>query len=147
MTRVNIFTILACCVVLCAGTAVRAADPVAVSATLIHASNNGKATDGSLRSMEPQLKRIFGYSSHRVMGSGGSRIAVPGSGRVSLGSGHSVTVTPQAREGGRIRYGIQWRSGSSTVVNSTVTRRSGETVLLGGPSHAGGRLILNIRVR
>ncbi len=110
---------------------------VGIRGTLILASNNGNGMDSSLRAYERQLKRL-NFASYKSIGRGATKVTVPGSGVIRLAGGFQVEIKAQPASGKRIPVEIRWKKGSKTLIHTS----GALPLVLGGPSHQDGTLIL-----
>lgn len=133
--------------VVCAAASETLADSVTVGATVILASNDDGQVDSRLNAIASKLKKVFGFKSYKYFGGGRATIRLPGTGTVSLGDGGRLSAKAEPAKGGKIRLGLQWDRGGATQIRTTVAKRRGETIILGGASHGGGKLIIHIVLR
>jgi hypothetical protein len=134
------FTLLALTLILTAAAhAVPAGTNVNIRGTLILASNEGQGLDSSLRAYERQLNRL-NFSSFRAIGNGGTQLTVPGKGLIRLSGDFTVEVESQPAPGDRIPVEVRWLQGKRTLIHTSGTL----PLVLGGPSHGNGTLILVI---
>ena len=110
---------------------------VGIRGTLILASNDGQGIDSGLRAYERQLKRM-GFSSYKSIGGGATKISVPGTGAIKLSGDFAVEIKAQPGPGNRIPVEIWWKQGSKTLIHTSAPL----PLVLAGPSHRGGTLIL-----
>jgi hypothetical protein len=120
------------------------ADKVTIDATVILASNSDGQTDSRLSAIAPKLKKIFGFRSYKHFGGGSTTIGQSGRGTVKLGGGGRLAIKAAPAKTGKIRLGLQWDRGGATLIKTTVVKRRGETIILGGAPHGGGKLIIHI---
>jgi hypothetical protein len=119
--------------------AVPAGSNVGIRGTLILASNEGQGLDPSLRAYERQLKRL-NFASYRAIGNGSTKLTVPGKGIIRLSGDFAVEVSSQPAPGDRIPVEVRWLQGKRTLIHTSGTL----PLVLGGPSHGNGTLILVI---
>ena len=119
-----------------ARTAAAAADagPASIRAILVVASNQHAKSDSRLAAYEPNLRRILRFESYRFAGEGAARIAQPGKGAISLGSGHSVEIEMEKSDGKSLRARVNWTNGGRSLINMGHSLRPGVPAVLGGPS-------------
>ena len=110
---------------------------VGIRGTLILASNEGQGFDPSLQSYERQLRRL-NFSSYRAIGKGATQVKVSGENLIRLGGDFAVEVRVQPGPGNRIPVQIRWLDGKKTLIHTSGTL----PLVLGGPRHGGGTLIL-----
>jgi len=109
----------------------RAANGVTVRGILISASNESGESDQRLAAYVPNLKRILRFESFRFLGEDSASVAVPASGRLSLGKGHSIELTTESADGKTVLLKVRWPAGR--VQHEYVLQR-GVPTILGGPS-------------
>ena len=108
-----------------------------IQGTLILASNQGSNFDPALAPYSKQLKRL-NFSSYQAIGRGQTRISLPGGGSMQLGKGFSVEIQAAPGAGNRVPLEIRWKEGNKTLIHT----RGNLPLVLGGPGHGNGTLIL-----
>jgi hypothetical protein len=111
---------------------------------LIEASNKGSTVDPSLKDLAGQLGSLFSFTSYRLLRdntlslSPNQPIDVPTAhqGRVAL----EVTLVNQQKN--LAEYRIRIRRERTELLNTQVRLSPGRTVLIGGPKHGEGIIIL-----
>lgn len=132
---------------LSAASSVSAAD-TSVSAILILASNDGQGVDAPLKSYAAHLQRVFSsFDTFKQKGQGSAKIALPGSGSISVGAGQKVDLKVEDAGGGRLRIAANWTENGRLLVNTTVVTGRDQPTVLGGPSSGGGTLFLFLVAR
>lgn len=116
-------------------TVTRAAESVSVRGLLILASSEAGESDPRLSAYAANLKRILRTESLRLAGEDSASLAVPSSGRLSLG-GHNVQLTTESADGKTVLLKARWGS----VRQDYVIQRGGGTTLLIGPAGRGGEV-------
>lgn len=117
------------------------AQTASISVVVIHGSNGGSGTDGSLASISGELRARFGrYDSfaqlaqHRVsLSSGASRT-------VSLPNGQTMTISFTGMSGSSYVISVSLPGGGGTV-----TAPPGGIFFVAGPPYNGGEMIIAIR--
>lgn len=109
----------------------RAADGASIRAILLVASNAKGPSDPHLAPYEPTLRRILRFESFRFVGEDSARVADGADGRLSLGDGQSLVVTPEKGRGVRLR--VVWQHGRQTLMETGLTLHPGVPAVLGGP--------------
>ena len=120
-----------------------AAATVPLRATVIAASNQGAGIDEKLGTLVKQLNEAFKYSKYDLVGNHGGDAQVGQAWKASLPGNRTLEVTPTAVADGQ--YKLQVRVLGPTgepVMTSNVNLRPGGTVLIGGPPHPPGVLII-----
>lgn len=129
------------------GTVARAGDgAVTIEAMMIHASNEAAPMDQRLEKVEFQLRRIFGFQFYKHYGEGQAMLHLPGQTTVALGHGFHLEINAQHRDG-KIRAQVNWIRGGESLLNTTVSMKPGNHVILGGVPFEGGTLIVTLVAR
>ena len=127
---------------------VRAAEPVTLSAVMIHASNRPAPLDRRIENIEYKLRKIFKFEHYRHAGQGALTVGLPGSGAIRLGDNHLLQVNASDAGKGRIRTQIKWtRGGTTLLTTTTLVQRGAAPTVIGGPSQGDGKLIVTLSVR
>ena len=144
---------LALGLVLAAGLAPAAAPAqprtVGFSAQAIEASN---PTPPGRSDIDPallgELKATFQFTRYRALGTARGSAEIGRTWSASFaGAGLTLEVTPKSVDGGTITVEARLVRGCSPVVASTLRIASGGKVLLGGPTIAGGRILVVLTAR
>ena len=115
---------------------------VQIRATLILASDNGSGMDQELRRYGRQLERL-GFSSYQVIGGGRTAIRLSGEGAIELGRDNVILIRARSAPGSVLPVQVQWKEGRKTLA-----RVGGKLpLLMGGPNHRGGKLVLVLDAR
>ena len=128
-------------VVSLAGTSAEAREPkVEVEVHVIHASNDGAEVDPRLEELKRQLE-AFSFSSFRLLDVQSRTLPFGASATIALPGERVLTIVPQSHdEEGRLRL----RLTIGDIIDTTYTIAEGATLIIGGPRHAGGHLILAV---
>ena len=126
-------------------TGAAAAGTVTLHATLILANNEPAALDRRLDRISFQLRRMFRFEYYHFYGEGDAIVNLPGGTVVDLG--HDNTLNIQASGGDKIRAEVNWMNGGKSMLNTTVSLKRGAHVILGGPPHDGGTLIVTLEAQ
>ncbi len=119
------------------------ADPIRLGVEVIYASNEGQRVDPSLARVERQL-RAFRYSSFRQLGSHALVQSIGQQGTVPLPGGRTLLLVPQGVSGGSVVLLASIQGGGKVLLNTELKLANGGTILVGGPVHEAGVLILAI---
>lgn len=125
------FTFLFACALLALAPALRAAEGASVRAILITATNLKREADPKLAPYEAELQRNLPLSSFRFVGEGSAAVASGGRATISLSRGHRVELESERGGGRGIRLKVQWLSGNSAIMNTSLTLQPGVPVVLG----------------
>ncbi len=132
---------------LSAASSASAAD-ASVSAVLILGSNDGQGVDASLKDYAPQLQRVLSsFDTFKQKGQGSAKIALPGSGSISVGGGQKVDLKVEDAGSGRLRIAANWTENGRPLINTIIVTGRNQPTVLGGPSSGGGTLILLLVAR
>ncbi|MBF8258132.1 MAG: hypothetical protein HW377_506 [Actinobacteria bacterium] len=118
--------------------------PVAVEIGVVVASNKGASIDPSLSTLKTKLQSMFSYSSYSLLDRMRRTLAVGETGEFSLPGGRSMRVTPSAAPENKVRLAVQIMEGGKNLLTTTLGLSRGGMVLVGGPPHQSGVLILLI---
>ena len=121
-----------------------AADPVSVDVGSVYASNEGTSIDPALGTIRGKLRSMFNYTSYRMLDRKRRSLAVGETGEFELPGRRTMRATPLPAQGDKVRLSIQISDGPRMLLTTTLGLRRGGMVLVGGPSHQAGVLILII---
>lgn len=138
----RIAAFLALLLFLGAGEICLAAETVTVDVGTVYASNKGASVDPDLSTIRGKLQAMFNYSSYKMIDRKRRALAVGESGTFELPGRRSMNVSPLPSPGNKVRLSIQIREGGRNLLTTTVGMSRGGMVLVGGPSHEDGVLIL-----
>ncbi|MBP2675483.1 MAG: hypothetical protein H6Q84_2323 [Deltaproteobacteria bacterium] len=127
-----------------AGAPCLAADTLSVDVGAIYASNQGSSVDPALSHIRGKLQSMFNYSSYKMLNRERRTLAVGETWDCGLPGRRSMRVVPQPPQGNKVRLAIQIQEGGRNLLSTTVGMSRGGMVLVGGPSHEAGVLILII---
>jgi hypothetical protein len=116
---------------------------VSLQAQVIYAANESGGVDSRLGNLAENLRKTFRYSMYQLLDSPKGSPTLNQTWKADLPDNRSLEVTPTAIEEGQ--YNLKVRvvgTGGQPAVNTTVRLRRGSTVLVGGPSHQKGVLII-----
>jgi hypothetical protein len=119
------------------------ADAVRLGVDVIYASHEGQQVDPSLARVEQQL-RAFRYSSFRRLDSHQLVRSIGQQGTIPLPGGRTLLLAPQGISGGSVVLLLSIQGGGRAPFNSELKLANGGTILVGGPGHEAGVLILAI---
>ena len=118
-----------------------------LQAVLVLASNKEAPADRTLGGLDTSLRRIFKFKHYEKLGSAQSTVKVPGKATLKVGHGNVLTVDLSDAGNGQTRAAVRWTKDGKGVVSTTVVLRRGTPALLGGASHAGGKLVVALTGR
>ena len=121
-----------------------AADAVSVDVGSVYASNEGTSIDPALGTIREKLHSMFNYTSYRMLDRKRRSLSVGEAGEFELPGRRTMRATPLPSRGDKVRLSIQLSDGPRKLLSTTLGLRRGGMVLVGGPSHQAGVLILII---
>ena len=121
-----------------------AADTVTVDVGAVYASNEGTSIDPALGTIRGKLLSMFNYTSYRMLDRKRRSLSVGETGEFELPGGRSMRATPLPAQGDKVRLSIRISEGQKNLLTTTLGLRRGGMVLVGGPPHQSGVLILII---
>ena len=121
-----------------------AADPITVDVGSVYASNEGTSIDPALGTIREKLQSMFNYTSYRMLDRKRRSLSVGEAGEFELPGRRTMRATPLPSRGDKVRLSIQLSDGPRKLLSTTLGLRRGGMVLVGGPPHQSGVLILII---
>ncbi len=121
---------------------------VHVRMRVILASNAGQNIDTSLRDVHQELGSLFSFTSYRLVRDESLNLLLNQPARILGRTGKAfleVTLMGQHRNAAELRLRVV-REGTE-ILNTQVRLAPGRTVLIGGPKHGDGTIILAITAR
>ena len=109
---------------------------------VIQASNVGKAIDPSLRDLHDQLGSLFNFTSYRLLRDGIVILSPNQPASVSTHKGRSIEITQVWFQRNIAELRVRIRRDGTDILNTQVRLSPGRTVLIGGPKHGEGVVIL-----
>ena len=118
---------------------------VSLQAQVIYAANQPGGVDSRLGSLAGNLQKTFRYSSYQLLDAPKGSAILNQTWRTGLPDNRSLEITPTAIQDGQYSLTVRVLGASGQPsVNTAVRLRRGATVLVGGPSHQQGVLIIAI---
>jgi hypothetical protein len=121
-----------------------AADTVTIDVGAVYASNEGTSIDPALGKIRGKLRSMFNYTSYRMLDRKRRSLSVGETGEFELPDRRSMRATPLPARGDKVRLSIRLSEGPRNLLTTTLGLRRGGMVLVGGPPHQAGVLILII---
>lgn len=143
LRRLPLLPVAVAAITLGVGAETRAAEGVQLTVRVIYAANSGKGVDGQLADLAPQL-RNFSYTTYQLLGRHELFQPIGQSGTVSLPGGRQLQLTPQGITGGAVVLLASIQQEGQSLLNTQLKLANRGTILVGGPVHAGGVLILAV---
>jgi hypothetical protein len=116
---------------------------VQVTVRSILAGNQNDEFDPKLKILEQQLKPLK-HRSYRALKDETQTIPWQGSKAFEIPGGRSLTIAPQEFQNNRIGLKIRLTQGDKPLIDTTVKIANKGNIILGGPAHEGGSLVLSI---
>lgn len=116
---------------------------VGIGVRVILASHEGKAMDTRLEDIQKNLDTL-NYSSYQLLQERSFLLAQGQSGQLSLAGNKELYVKLLKEEGGTAEIAVQILEGGKGIFKTTAKLKKGGTLLIGGPKHGEGVLILAI---
>ena len=121
-----------------------AADTVTVDVGAVYASNEGASIDPALGTIREKLRSMFNYTSYRMLDRKRRSLSTGETGEFELPGRRTMRATLLPAQGDKVRLSIRISDGPRNLLTTTLGLRRGGMVLVGGPSHQAGVLILLI---
>ena len=116
---------------------------VQVTVRSILAGNQSDEFDPKLKSLEQQLKPLK-HRSYKALKDESQTIPWQGSKAFEIPGGRSLTIATQEFQNNRIGLKIRLTQGDKPLIDTTVKIANKGNIILGGPAHEGGSLVLSI---
>ncbi len=117
--------------------------PVTLTVQVIHASNSGNAVDPALAKIRAQLGSMK-YSHYKLLETRPFSTTIGAKHAMPLPGGKTLDLYPYGLSGGSIELMVTITDGSKRLLDTTFRLANGATILVGGPAHADGVLIVAI---
>jgi len=118
---------------------------VPLKVQVIYAANEPGGVDSRLGSLAGELQKTFRYSKYELLDSPQGSAPVNQGWRTALPGGRSLEITPTAIQGDEYSLTVMVQGpGGQSLVNTRVKLKAGRSVLVGGPTHQKGVLIIAI---
>ena len=120
---------------------------VSLRLQVIYAANDPGGVDSRLGGLAADLQRTFRYSMYQLLDAPQGTAALNQGWRAGLPGDRWLEIVPTAIQAGQNSLTVRVLSpGGQALVNTAVRLRRGATVLVGGPTHQKGVLIIGITV-
>lgn len=119
-----------------------AAQRVLVQIGTVLATNSGEHVDTQLAGMRQQLVNVFPYTSYRLVKRESRDVAWGDPVDVEIPGGRFLEVRPTAASGDRVSLNVMLRRDSRVLMDTEFTLSPRGTVMVGGPRHDDGVLII-----
>lgn len=114
-----------------------------IGVRVILASHQGKALDARLQDIQKNLDTL-NYSSYQLLQERSFLLAQGQSGQLSLAGNKELYVKLLQEQGGTAEIAVEILEGGKGIFKTTAKLKKGGTLLIGGPKHEEGVLILAI---
>ncbi|MDI6762516.1 MAG: hypothetical protein QME83_05715 [Thermodesulfobacteriota bacterium] len=109
---------------------------------VIEASNVGSVIDPSLRDLHGQLGSLFRYTSYRLLRDERLTLSPNQPASVPIHQGRSIEITQVGLQANMAELRVRIKRDGADILNTQVRLSPGRTVLIGGPKHGEGVVIL-----
>jgi hypothetical protein len=114
---------------------------------IIEASNKGATVDPSLKDVHGQLGSLFSFTSYRLLKDETVPIYLRQPVIVLVHPGRSLEMTLLSQPRETVEMRLRIRRDNTETLNTQVRLSPGRTILIGGPRHGEGVLILALSAR
>ena len=114
---------------------------------IIEASNVGSSIDPSLRDVHDQLGSLFNFTSYKLLRDESLSLVPNRPSEINAHQGVSLEITLTNQQKKKAVYQIRILRQGSEILDTKVRLSPGKTVLIGGPKHGQGSIILAISAR
>ncbi len=142
MTRLAVVTLLLLAAIT-ASVPARSQSPVSLTVQVIHASNAGTSVDPALAKIRAQLGSMK-YSSYTLLETRPFSTALGAKHAMPLPGGRTLDLYPFGLSGGSLELLVTITDGSKRLLDTTVRLSNNGTILVGGPAHGDGVLLVAI---
>ncbi len=122
--------------------AAQAAERVLVQVGAVLATNSGDHVDAQLAGMRRQLQHLFHYSSYQLMKRENRDVGWGDPVDVEIPGGRFLRVMPKSVAADRVSLNVILRQDSRVLMDTEFTLSGTGTVMVGGPRHGDGVLII-----
>lgn len=115
--------------------------PISLTVQVIHASNQGAAVDPALARLRSQLSSLT-FTNYRLLETHPLSTKLGAKHVLPLPGGRTLDLYPYGLSDGRLELLVTITEGSKRILDTTVRISNNNAIVVGGPSHAGGVLIV-----
>lgn len=115
--------------------------PISLTVQVIHASNQGNAVDPALAKLRSQLSSLT-YTNYRLLETHSLSTKLGAKHALPLPGGRTLDLYPYGLSDGRLELLVTITEGGKRILDTTVRISNNNAIVVGGPSHAGGVLIV-----
>lgn len=109
---------------------------------VIEASNVGGTIDPSLKELHQQLSSLFRYTSYRILRDERLHLTLHHTTLLTIHPGRSIEITPLKFQANMAELRVRIKREKTDILDTQVRLPPGRTVLIGGPKHGEGVMIL-----
>lgn len=109
---------------------------------IIEASNVGATVDPTLKELHHQLSSLFKYTSYRLLRDEQLQLTLHQTTILSVHPGRSIEITPLKFHANTAELRVKIKRERTEILDTQVRIDRGRTVLIGGPKHGEGVVIL-----
>jgi hypothetical protein len=109
---------------------------------VIEASNVGRTIDPSLKELHGQLSSLFKYTSYRLLRDERLHLSLNQTTTLPVHPGRSIEITPLKFQANTAELRVKIKREKTEILDTQVRLPPGRTVLIGGPRHGEGVVIL-----
>jgi hypothetical protein len=109
---------------------------------VIEASNVGSVIDASLKDLHGQLGSLFRYTSYRLLRDERLSLSPNQPASIPVHEGRSIEITQMGFQANLAEIRVRIKRDGTELLNTQVRLSPGRTVLIGGPKHGEGVVIL-----
>ena len=142
MTRPAVVVLLLLAAITVAAPA-RSQSPVSLTVQVIHASNAGTSVDPALAKIRAQLGSMK-YSNYTLLETRPFGTALGAKHAMPLPGGRTLDLYPFGLSGGSLELLVTITDGSRRLLDTTFRLSNNGTILVGGPAHGDGVLLVAI---
>lgn len=117
---------------------------VQIGVRVILASHKGRGVDVSLQDIQKTLSQMFNYSSYRLLQGHSLLLAQDQTSRLTLTEDKELLVRYLQEQGGAVEIAVEILQAKKGIFRTKVKLKKGGALLIGGPKHEEGVLILAI---
>jgi len=114
---------------------------------IIEASNVGSNIDPALRDVHDELGSLFNFTSYKLLRDESLSLTPNRPSEINAHQGVSLEITLTNQQKKKAVYQIRILRQGSEILDTKVRLSPGQTVLIGGPKHGQGSIILAISAR
>jgi hypothetical protein len=114
---------------------------------VIQASNSGTTIDASLEDVHSQLGSLFNFTSYRLLKDENLSLSSNRPANIPTHPGTALEIELVKKQKDTAEFKVKIKREKSEILNTQVRLSPGRTVLIGGPKHGDGTIILAITAR